>query len=324
MSVLTPVFNQEKFVAQTIESILGQKFTNWELLIVDDSSTDSSWDIIQKYVGQDTRIRSFRNGVNSGLTYNWRFLIDRVRGEYISFLEGDDVFAPGNLGQKINVFEKHGRVAMVYNNFSVIDAQGDILTTHVYNKYQIKTYKNSCIRAADYLYSRYLLFYSFSQIMIRRSVIDQVGYPRSLSRSSKVFVPSDWDFNFRVATTNKIYYIDESLLKLRKHADNSSANTIRTTRQMQLVLDEYAKEFHGDDEVLRAIDYMRAKLYYYNVIYYIDQGNRQLAVTEFNAYVRESGLNLWRDWQLNLVLAVRIFLPKRISSYLKNMRWRYG
>lgn len=309
VSVLTPVFNQEKFVAETIASVLDQKLINWELLIVDDSSTDNSWAIIQKYAGQDARIRSFRNATNQGLTRNWGFLIDNSKGEYIAFLEGDDVFKPDNLEQKINILDKYRKVAMVYSNFSVIDAKGAILTADIYNKYRIKTYKNSCIKATDYLYAKCLPFFSFSQVMIRRAVIDQVGYPRNLNLPSKVFIPSDWDFNFRVATANKVYYVDRTLLQVRKHANNSSANTVEVTEQMRLVLDEYANEFRSNDEVLRAIDYMRGKLHYYNAIYYLEQGRRKDALVEFRSYVRKSGLNLWRDWQLNLALAIRIFLP---------------
>lgn len=307
-------------MAETIASVLGQKLINWELLIVDDSSTDNSWAIIQKYARPDARIRSFRNDTNRGLTRNWRFLIDNAQGEYIAFLEGDDVFKPDNLEQKINIFDRYRDVAMVYSNFSVINSRGAVLTADIYNKYRIKTYKNSCIRATDYLYAKHLPFFSYSQIMIRRTVVDRVGYPRNLNSQSKVFIPSDWDFNFRIATSNKIYYVDRTLLQLRKHANNSSANTIETTGQMRLILDEYANEFRSNDEVLKAINYMRGKLHYYNVIYYLERGDRRNAWVELRSYARKSGLNLWRDWPLNLAITIRIFLPARVNAYLKN-RW---
>ena len=139
VSVITPVYNHEKYIAQTIQSILDQTYQNWEMLIVDDCSKDGSWDIIQEWAKKDSRIKAFRNEENKGLIPNWKFLIDNSKGEYISFLEGDDLFSPENLQSKIEVFEKYSRLGMVYCNFEVIDDNKLVTTKDFYKKLKVKS-----------------------------------------------------------------------------------------------------------------------------------------------------------------------------------------
>jgi glycosyltransferase involved in cell wall biosynthesis len=90
VSIITTAYKHEKFIAQTIESILEQSFFDWELLIGDDSSDDSTWDVIQKYVTQyPGKIYAWHHVPNKGIVGNMNFLISHVSpaSEYIAFLE---------------------------------------------------------------------------------------------------------------------------------------------------------------------------------------------------------------------------------------------
>lgn len=319
ISILTPVYNHEKFIGDTIDSVINQTYKNWEMLVVDDCSTDGSWNIIQEYAKKDSRIKVFRNETNKGLIPNWKFLIDNSNGKYIAFLEGDDVFYSHNLEEKNKIFEKYPEVGMVYCNFDIINEKGDFLIKNYYKKDKIKTFKNEKIKPEEFLFSRALPFSTYSQIMLKRDVLSISGYPRSFDYESKVFIPSDWDFNFRVATKNNIYSIDDVLIGFRKHSGNNSANTIKACEQLTLVLDEYAKEFKDDKNVLSGIRYMRGKAMYFNIIYYLENNQKREAWKQFESYMIQYPRNLWRDFHLNFKLFIRLFLPNRINLFLRKI-----
>ncbi len=319
ISVIVPVYNHEKFIGETIESVISQTYQNWELLVVDDCSSDKSWEIIQGYAQKDSRIKVFRNETNKGLIPNWKFLIDTSKGEYLAFLEGDDVFCNENLAEKMLIFEKFPDLGMVYCNFQIINDVGDTTIDNMYKKLDTKTYRNSNIDPAEYLYAKTLLFSTYSQIMIKKEVLSISGYPRSLDSDEKIFLPSDWDFNFRLSTKNKIYFIDHVLLKYRKHTTNNSASTVKVSKQLLMILDDYSKEFSNNQDVQKAIQYMKGKTRYFNTIFYLENAQKKEAWNEFFSYAKKFPLNLSRDLSLNSLLFIRLLLPNRVNQYLKRL-----
>ena len=91
VSVIMPVYNAEKYVVEAIESVIAQKYQNWELLIVDDGSTDRSLEIINRYVKQDKRIQLFQNQTSKhgpGMARNYG--MDQIHGKYTYFIDADD------------------------------------------------------------------------------------------------------------------------------------------------------------------------------------------------------------------------------------------
>ena len=319
VSVIIPVYNHEKFIAKTIQSILDQTYQNWEMLIVDDCSRDGSWSIIQEYAKKDSRIKAFRNDENRGLIPNWKFLIDNSKGDYVAFLEGDDVFSPENLKSKIKIFEQYPKLGMVYCNFCAIGAEGNILIHDYYKKLGISTYRNQMIQPDEYLYSKLLPFSTYSQIMIRKNVIAISGYPRSFALEEKIFLPSDWDFNFLISTKNEIYYIDEILLQYRKHPHNNSADIFKVCNQLEIILNSYEKEYAGNEKMQKAISYMRGKTHYFKILYYIENGSKKKSWLEFSYYSRKYPRNLMLDFRESLFLFIRLFLPNRVNAYLKKL-----
>ena len=99
VSIVTPVHNDGEYVKQTIESVLHQTHKNWELLIVDDCSTDNSVEIIRSF--SDPRIRLFRNEANMGAAYSRNLAMREAKGDYIAFLDGDDWWAPNKLERQL-------------------------------------------------------------------------------------------------------------------------------------------------------------------------------------------------------------------------------
>lgn len=316
VSVIVPVYNHEKFIGETIQKVISQTYQNWEMLVVNDCSTDGSWKIIKELARKDDRIRTFKNKKNRGLVLNWKFLINNSRGEFVAFLEGDDFFYRNNLRKKMKIFEEYPDVGMVYCNFNVVNEKGEVITKN-HNKFQhIKTYRNESIEPSEYLYSKYHLVNSYGQVMVRKCIFDKIGYPRTLDYTEKVFLPSDWDFNFRVSTQNKIYFTDDILFAYRRHSNNCSYNAAKAYRHISLVLDEYADKFKNDSGIIAAIHYKRRRYMYSKIIYYLEQGKKLKAWQEFFVYISKFNGYRIKDFDLNMKLFVRLFLPNRINLYI--------
>lgn len=94
VSILIPVYNREELIGKTLNSALNQTYDNFEIIVVDNASTDNTWEIIQKYEKQDGRIKAFRNNTNIGPVKNWRKCLDYATGEYGKILWSDDLIAP--------------------------------------------------------------------------------------------------------------------------------------------------------------------------------------------------------------------------------------
>lgn len=97
VSVVMPVYNTEKYVGEAIQSILDQTFTNFEFIIIDDGSTDRSWEIIQEYARKDERIRAHQNNWNQGISYTRNRLIDLTQTNYVASMDSDDISLPNRL-----------------------------------------------------------------------------------------------------------------------------------------------------------------------------------------------------------------------------------
>lgn len=105
ISIITPVFNDEGFIEQTIECVLNQTYSNFELIIIDDCSPDNSMDIVQTF--KDERIRIIHNQKNEGAAYSRNVGIAAATGDYIAFLDGDDLWEPDKLEKQLSFMLEH-------------------------------------------------------------------------------------------------------------------------------------------------------------------------------------------------------------------------
>ena len=101
ISILMPSYNYASYIREAIESVIKQTYTNWELIIIDDASTDSSLGIIKEYLRKDPRIKLVINEKNLGLAKTLKKGISFAEGNWIAFLECDDIFQPTSLEKKI-------------------------------------------------------------------------------------------------------------------------------------------------------------------------------------------------------------------------------
>ena len=106
VSIITPTFNVEKFISQTIESVLNQTYPHWELLITDDASTDHTVKIIEGYQKKDPRIKLFKLNQNSGAAVARNTSIENAKGKYHAFLDGDDIWFINHLQDSVSTLHK--------------------------------------------------------------------------------------------------------------------------------------------------------------------------------------------------------------------------
>lgn len=97
VSIITPCYNNAKFIGKAIESVISQTYQNWEMLITDDCSSDGSVEVIMNFINQDSRIKLFRLEKNSGAAVARNKSITEAKGRYIAFLDGDDIWMPNKL-----------------------------------------------------------------------------------------------------------------------------------------------------------------------------------------------------------------------------------
>lgn len=152
VSIITPSYKSEKFISQTIESVLIQTYENWEMIIVDDVSPDNSNDIIEKYIKKDSRIKLIKLENNSGPAVARNRAIQEAKGRYIAFLDADDLWHPEKLQKQIS-FMNANNYELTYTNYETMNENGDKLNSLIispnklsYNQL-LKSNKIGCLSA---------------------------------------------------------------------------------------------------------------------------------------------------------------------------------
>ena len=130
VSIITPLYNSEKFIAETIESVLAQTYTNWEMIIVNDCSKDNGSKIVKEYVEKDKRIKLFNNEKNLGGAGTRNKAIKEAKGRYLAFLDSDDNWTPLKLEKQISFMEKNN-FFFTFTEYEKIDEESKSLNEKV-------------------------------------------------------------------------------------------------------------------------------------------------------------------------------------------------
>ncbi|WP_394902522.1 glycosyltransferase family 2 protein [Bacteroides xylanisolvens] len=133
VSIITPTYNSAEFVRETIDSIIAQTYTNWELLITDDQSTDDTFYIIEKYVLKDKRIKVFQLSQNGGAGVARNNSIKEAQGSYIAFCDSDDKWCPNKLEKQLLFMSKMNCV-FSYTSYLETDEEGKLLGIDICNE----------------------------------------------------------------------------------------------------------------------------------------------------------------------------------------------
>src|SRR5581483_2124327 len=130
VSIGLPVFNGERYLAETIQSILAQTFSDFELIISDNASTDRTEDICRSFAAVDGRIRYVRNKHNIGAVGNYNNVQRLARGAYFRWANYDDLIAPNMVARCVEVLDNEPTVILAYTKSQLIDQDGVVLSTY--------------------------------------------------------------------------------------------------------------------------------------------------------------------------------------------------
>ena len=128
VSIIMPSWNTGRLIAESIQSVIDQTYPNWELLIVDDCSTDNTDEVVEKF--HDERIRYFHNESNSGAALTRNHALQKARGEWIAFLDSDDLWMPEKLEHQLN-FMQENHYVLSYTEYEKIDEESQPLNIYV-------------------------------------------------------------------------------------------------------------------------------------------------------------------------------------------------
>lgn len=153
VSIITPCYNSSAFISQTIASVISQTYSNWEMIIVDDCSTDDSAKIIKSYCEIDSRVKYYKTEIGSGSPTKPRNIgISKAKGRFIAFLDSDDLWLPEKLETQLPLF-KDDNVVIVYSYYKRISEDGKnlsrIIKSSSFHSYQTLLYGNEigCLTA---------------------------------------------------------------------------------------------------------------------------------------------------------------------------------
>jgi glycosyltransferase involved in cell wall biosynthesis len=132
LSIGLPVYNGEKYLAESLDSLLGQTFEDFELIISDNASTDSTGDICQRYAKQDSRIRYIRQPRNIGLAANHNFVIGQARGDLFKWAADDDLCARDLVRDCVDALDEYPRVVLTHSKTAMIDGAGAVIRLYDY------------------------------------------------------------------------------------------------------------------------------------------------------------------------------------------------
>ncbi len=229
ISVITPVYNAEKYIAETIESVLAQTFKDFEFIIIDDQSKDKTRKIVEDFARKDRRIKYFINEKNLGIAGNRNRGLSLATGKYIAWQDADDISLPTRLEKQFKFLEANPKVAICGSYLQFFDDKGD----HGVRKY-----------SADDASLRRTIF-RFSPVaqpsaMIRKSSLDKVG------KYDLRWPPAeDLDMSFRLGSKNKLANIPEVLVRYREHPNSATFSKLKTMEMNTIAIRQYHAAHSG-------------------------------------------------------------------------------
>ena len=219
MSVIIPTYNRAKYIAETIESVLSQTYTNLEIIVIDDGSTDNTKEVVSKYVPRIQYV--WKENSERGASRNYGLQL--AKGEFISFLDSDDLWLPNKIEEDLNVFEKYPSASVVYSDVILIDSAGKYL-----KPLKRKSYSG---RVTERLLQGNFII--MAAHLVRTELVRKFGgfiEERELSGSE------DWEMWVRLSTITDFIYLPKVTAKYRSHAANTMSNAEGMSRSMNYAL----------------------------------------------------------------------------------------
>jgi len=209
-----PAYNHASYVRTAVESVLGQTYGNLELIVIDDASSDATWEVLQSF--EDERVRLYRHDTNQGAHATLNEALKLAKGEFIAIINSDDVYHPERLARLVaEAGQFNGKDSLIFTDVSFVDAQGAAADGHP----RALGYKVLSERCATLPANIRLLA---GNLAISTS---NFFFSRSLAEIAGAFAPlrytHDWDWALRASVHGAPTWVREPLLSYRVHAANT-------------------------------------------------------------------------------------------------------
>ena len=228
ISVITPTFNSACFLPDTIESVLTQTLQDWEMIIVDDGSTDNTQEVVARYLrSHPGKIKYFRQD-NGGTAQARNRAIRESKGEYLAFLDADDLWLPEKLAVQIPTMEAHPELCLISSETYAIDAQNNRI-----GHWKVAQMPNTFeyLLEANHIYNL--------TVIARKSCVERIGY-----FDERLKVSQDYDLWLRLVKRFPFKVLYTPLAQYRVHLNNISKNTKQRLKNHLYILNK--KEITGD------------------------------------------------------------------------------
>jgi glycosyltransferase involved in cell wall biosynthesis len=251
VSICIPTWNGSKYIGDGISSVLAQTLTDFELIVVDDNSTDSTDSVVESF--RDPRLSFHRNSERLGLVGNWNRCLELASCEYVTIFHQDDVMAPENLAEKVRVLEREPQVGFVYSRVDQIDKDGNSIAYQISNSPE-----QDCVESGMKLFETLILndnHVRCPSVVARRTCYETVG-----DFDSRLPFTADWEMWMRIALFYDVAYLSRPLAKYRCHAGNETGNFLNTTRELEqyfmakkLVLEKHPERVVDSESLLSKV-----------------------------------------------------------------------
>jgi glycosyltransferase involved in cell wall biosynthesis len=293
VSIIVPAYNNADYTFETVESILAQTYTDYEVLVVDDGSTDHTCDVLRQFGNRIKYVYKENGGACSARNLG----IEMSRGEFIACLDCDDLWLPEKLAHSIATFDENPEAAFVYTGCYLIDAEGKV----------VGQVRNLC-EASEKSYSAVLGNSAIPAptVVIRKSCLDKVGL-----FDECIFIPADWDLWLRLSREYPICYVDHVLSKYRLASNFTMKHISLSLDEHMYVLD---KQFDGNTMFAnRDKDHYRQQVLYMHAMMYRKNGDadnaRRLlgrALLEYTTTGVRWAISMGLNWLISL-LGIRVW-----------------
>lgn len=219
VSIILPNYNHEKFISERIDSILSQDFEDFELIILDDASTDGSVVNIQKYLDDPRVIDLFLNDSNSGSTFSqWQKGLYSAQGEYIWIAESDDIAKSSFLSEMVKVLDKSNNIGVAFCPSVWINEEGREVHRPSHEKEE-EIWSGSSLVINELLIGN--LIYNASSAVFRRELLSRANF--EVIKNFKY--TGDWMFWVQVVAKTQVMRLEKRLNFFRRHSNNVSSKS---------------------------------------------------------------------------------------------------
>ncbi len=239
VSVIMPAYNNEIYIEAAVDSLVGQTYKNWELIVVDDHSTDKTGEVIDRLAKKDKRIRAFHNPQRIKQTRSRNFAISKAKGKYVTLLDSDDIRLPDSLQKQIDFLQSHPGVVAVGTGAEICDEQMRRLNDRLY------PLENKQIRRTFFRYSPFCL----ASLMIRTEALDSPAY------NPDVEPAEDIDLAMRLGKIGKLANLPDVLYRVRTHKQSVTQRGARIMEKKTFGIRRKAVREYGYKMTLADIVY---------------------------------------------------------------------